>query len=174
MPKPPIDLRNQDPTAQVRAMMNLWNEPKRLYELAQNFALNTDRVAVRTQFGVPAPPADPKLIPTSIIEIPLGTVTAYGDLNGILDYMRRWNRFSRVVAVDNLQLQGTSPLLTGTATLTAYIFPVVNPDQVQQAATDPSGGYGGYGPPGMGGYGPPGMPGGYGPPGGPGGAPNGP
>jgi hypothetical protein len=174
MPKPPIDLRNQDTTAQVKAMMNLWQEPRRLYEMAQRFALTTEQVAVRTQFGVPAPPADPKLIPTTIIEIPLGTVTAYGDLKGILDYMRRWNRFGRVVAVDNLQLQGTSPLLTGTATLTAYIFPVVNPEQVQQAPVDTSGygGYpGGYGAPGMGGYGPPGA---YGPPGGPGGAPNGP
>jgi hypothetical protein len=78
MPKPPIDLRNQDATGQVKAMMNLWQEPRRLYELAQNFALATDRVAVRTQFGVPAPPADPRAIPTTIIEIPLGTVTAYG------------------------------------------------------------------------------------------------
>lgn len=176
MPKPPIDLRNQDPSAQVRAMMNLWQEPRRLYDLAQNFALSTDRVAVRTQFGVPQPPADPKLIPTSIIEIPLGEVQAAGDLKGILDYMRSWNKFGRVVAVDNLQLTGVSPLLIGTATLTVYIFPVVNPDQVQQAATDTSGGYGypgGYGGPGGG---PPGGPGGYpgGPPGGPGGAPNGP
>lgn len=170
MPKPPIDLRNQDPAAQVKAMMNLWEEPRRLYYMAQRFALNTDRVAVQTQFGVPAPPADPRLIPTTIIEIPLGTVTAYGDLKGILDYMRRWNQFGRVVAVDNLQLQGTSPLLTGTAQLTAYIFPMVNPEQEQQQAPADTTGYG-YGPPGMGGYGPPGA---YGPPGGPGGAPNGP
>jgi hypothetical protein len=179
MPKPPIDLRNQDHTAQVRAMMNLWQEPKRLYDMAQNFALNTDKVAVRTQFGIPAPPADPKMIPTTIIEIPIGTVTAYGDLRSILDYMRRWNQFGRVVAVDGLQLSGVSPLLTGTAQLTAYIFPVVNPGQEQQAAADTNG-YGGYGPGGYGGpggpggYGPPGGPGGYGPPGGPGGAPNGP
>jgi hypothetical protein len=176
MPKPPIDLRDQDTSAQVRAMMNLWQEPKRLYEMAQNFALDTNKVAVRTQFGVPAPPADPRLIPTTIIEIPLGTVTAYGDLKSILEYMRRWNQFGRVVVVDGLQLTGVSPILTGTAQVTAYIFPVVNPGQEQQAATDPSGGYGGYGSPaGPGGYGgPPGGPGYGGPPGGPGGAPNGP
>jgi hypothetical protein len=186
MPHPPIDLRNQDPKSQVLAMMNLWQEPKRLYYMAQGFALNTNEVAVRTQFGVPAQPSDPKLIPTTIIELPIGQVTAYGDLEAILRYMKRWNRFGRVVAVDNLVLDGTSPLLSGTAQLTVYIFPEVDPNQVQQT-TDTSGyggsGYGGYpggpggpyGPPGgPGGYGPPGGPGGYGPPGGPPGAPGGP
>jgi hypothetical protein len=181
MPKPPIDLRAQDPKGKVLAMMNLWAEPRRLYHLAQDFALSTDKVAVRTQFGVPAQPSDPSQIPTTIIELPLGTVTAIGTLDDVLAYFKRWNQFSRVVAVDNLVLDGTAPLLQGTATLTAYIFPEVNPDQVAQTATDTSGygtgygypgGYGGPGgPPGMGGpYGP-----GYGPPaGGPGGAPNGP
>lgn len=135
MPKPPIDLRNQDPDAQVKAMMELWKEPKRLYDMAQNFALSTDNVAVRTQFGVPAPPADPRLIPTTVIEIPLGTVTAYGKFEDVLNYMRRWNKFGRLVSVDGLQLQGTSPLLTGTAQLTVYIFPETNPEQ-QQAPGD--------------------------------------
>lgn len=180
MPKPPIDLRNQDPSAQIKAMMNLWREPERLYQMAQRFALDTDKVAVRTQFGVPAPPADPRLIPTTVIEIPLGQVTAYGDFKSVLDYYRRWNRFGRLVAVDNLQLQGTSPLLAGTAQLTVYIFPEVNPEQQQTAETGGYGDYygysGGYGPPGMGMGGPGGPYGGPfgGPPGGPGGAPNGP
>jgi Tfp pilus assembly protein PilO len=181
MPNPPIDLRAQDPKSQVLTMMNLWGEPRRLYHMANQFALNTNDVAVRTQFGVPSQPSDPRLIPTSIIELPLGQVTAYGEFRDIMSYMRRWNRFGRVVAVDNLVLTGTSPMLSGTAQLTVYIFPEVNPGQEQQQATDTSGGYGspygGYGGgPGMSPYpgasGPSGPPGG--PPGGPGGAPNGP
>jgi hypothetical protein len=169
MPNPPIDLRNPDPKSQVLAMMNLWQEPKRLYYMAERFALNTNEVAVRTQFGVPAQPSDPKLIPTTVIELPIGQVTAYGGLENILRYMKRWNSFGRVVAVDNLVLDGTSPLLSGTAQLTVYIFPEVNPGQQQQAATDTSS-YGSYGSSYPGGYGPPGGPPG-GVPGGYGGAP---
>jgi hypothetical protein len=176
MPKPPIDLRNTDPKSQVLAMMNLWQEPKRLYFMAQRFALSTNEVAVRTQFGVPAQPSDPALIPTTVIELPIGQVTAYGGMDSILRYMKRWNSFGRVVAVDNLVLDGTSPLLSGTAQITVYIFPEVNPGQQQPAAADTSG-YGGYpgaggpygGPPGSigGGYG--GAPVGSGAPNGPGG-----
>jgi hypothetical protein len=181
MPKPPIALQAEDSRGKVLEMMNLWAEPRRLYHLAQKFALNTDKVAVRTQFGVPAQPSDPSQIPTSIIELPLGTVTAIGSLDDVLAYFKRWNQFSRVVAVDNLVLDGTAPLLQGTATLTVYIFPEVSDARANQTAmTDTSGGYGsgygaGYGPPGMMG-GPPGSPGSpYGPSGGgPGGAPNGP
>jgi hypothetical protein len=164
MPQPPIDLSKPDEQSQTKAMIRLWQEPAKTVPMIERFALNTKDVIVTTNFGVGGQPTDPRAIPQSVIEWPLGTVTVQGTFPNILKYMKRWNQAGRLVAIDNFQLQGTSPFLTGTANVTVYIFPKPNPQARQQQP-----GYGGYGGGPGGPYDPAlgGDPGAYGPGGGP-------
>jgi Tfp pilus assembly protein PilO len=164
MPQPPIDLSKSDPESQTKAMIRLWQEPGKTVPLVERFALNTRKVIVTTNFGVPGQPTDPRAIPPQMIEWPLGNITVQGTFPDIIDYMKRWNRANRLVAVDNFQISGKSPFLTGTASVTVYIFPKPNPN-AQQPQAGYGGGYGsGYSAGYSGGYsgGPPG-PGSYGP-----------
>jgi len=175
MPQPPIDLSKPDQEGQTKAMIRLWHEPAKTVPLVERFALNTRKVIVTTNFGVPGQPTDPRAIPQQMIEWPLGSITVQGTFPEIINYMKRWNQAGRLVAVDNFQIAGKSPFLTGTASVTVYIFPKPNPQ-----APPPQSSFGGYGGPGGGAFGPAGaepgaFPGGtpgQGPP--PGGAPGGP
>jgi hypothetical protein len=183
MPQPPIDLSKTDQESQTKAMIRLWQEPSKTVPLMERFALNTRDVIVTTNFGVGSQPTDPRAIPQTMIEWPLGNITVQGTFPQILKYMRRWSQAGRLVAVDNFQIQGKSPFLTGTATITVYIFPKPNPNAPPPQQPGFGGGYGGapgaFGPGGAepGAFPPGGAPGGYpggapvGPPGGPAGVP---
>jgi len=171
MPKPPIDLTNQSETALTKAMIVLWKQPYLICSAANKFARDqAKRYKVRLlspPFSIAGQPTDPAAIPTTIIELPMGTLQVAGGFQNVNNYMRSWNRFKRLVAIDGLQLT-SQPTPTGDtevvgqANVTVYIYPRANPNQAA-ASTDASG-YGGYGPSGPGYGGPPGAPGG-GPPG---------
>jgi Tfp pilus assembly protein PilO len=138
MPQPPIDLSDPKPEGQTKAMIRLWQEPAKTVPLIERFALNTRKVIVTTNFGVGGQPTDPRAIPQSVIEWPLGNITVQGTFPEIINYMKRWNQAGRLVAVDNFQISGKSPFLTGTASVTVYIFPKPNPQ-----APPPQQGFGG-------------------------------
>jgi hypothetical protein len=162
MPIPAIDLSDPKPESQTKAMIRLWQEPGKTVPLVERFALNTRKVIVTTNFGVGSQPTDPRAIPQTVIEWPLGNITVQGTFPEIINYMKRWNRAGRLVAVDNFQIAGKSPFLTGTASITVYIFPKPNPQapSPQGFGGGYGGGYGGYG---GGGYGGPTDSGGYAP-----------
>jgi hypothetical protein len=164
---PVIDLTKNDEESLTRTMIRLWQEPGRTVPLMERFALNTKDVIVTTNFGVGGQPTDTRALPRSMIEWPLGTISVQGSFQDIMRYMKRWNQAPRVVAVDNFQLQGTSPFLTGTASIVVYIFPRGGGGaQPQQQPGGFGGGYPGFGPGGIPGGGPgldpfdPGIPGG--------------
>ncbi len=94
--------------------------------------------------------------PFPVVIFDFGTVTVRGTYRQITDHIRAWSNMPNYLAVaDGLQIQGTSPTLTATYSLSLvayirgdHIFPVV-----------PEGAGGGTGP-GAGGPGPGGRPGG--------------
>lgn len=72
---------------------------------------------------VPAAPTDPNSVDTSIIRIPVGTFSVVSDFRSILNHLRSWNRFNRLVQIDLASLSGTSPRMTAQYAVTVYIFP---------------------------------------------------
>ena len=91
----------------------------------QHFLLSTKGVTSPTVFALPAPPTSPNdpMIRSGVLQIPLGTVTVYGDFHHILTQFYSWQYFNRLVVVDGLSLEGNSPNMVGTYTATLYIFP---------------------------------------------------
>lgn len=120
--------------------------------------LHTTGVKTDTQIVLPAPPVNPNDITAEPVVIPLGTITVTGDFRHILAHFYEWQSFNRLVMVDNLAFNGSSPYMTATYTATLYIFPQ-NDDKlgpiIPQAGTGAPGAAGG-GYPGGGGGGPPG------------------
>lgn len=154
----------------IRAMEQRWQEQTvRLGPLVKKFLEQDKSVRILSaNLAVPAPPSDPNAANTKVIELPLGTVTVAGTFKNILAHVDRWNRFNRLVVADGLSLQGNSPQLVGSYSLTCYIFTRSDKsgEAIPQAGAGQGGGFGGGPPAGFGGGGPPpgmagGMAGGY-------------
>lgn len=116
---PPIDVTNLLIGVQQR-----WREqtvvlgPKLL-----RFARGDRRVRLaKAGFTIPAPPTDPNAANTELIVLPVGDVSVVGSFSNILSHAERWNRFDRLVLVDDLKLTGNSPRLVGEYKMTCYIF----------------------------------------------------
>ena len=144
------------------AMQQRWDEQTvRLGPLVKYFLEKDKSVRiVQANLAVQAPPSDPNAANTKVIELPLGTVTVAGTFENILRHVDRWNKFNRLVVVDDLALQGNSPQLVGSYKITCYIFTHSDKtgDPVPQAGSGGAGGGGGFGGPG-GGFGGGGYPG---------------
>jgi Tfp pilus assembly protein PilO len=156
MPKPAIDLtKPTDERAMTLAMIELWKQPYKIATVANKFARDQARrnkvTLLSPPFAIAGQPTDPAAIPTSILVFPLGSIQVVGSFQDVNDYMRAWNRFNRLVALDGFQLStGPDPAagngtVVGQATVTCYVFPRSNP--APPAAADPYG-YGGPGAPG--------------------------
>jgi Tfp pilus assembly protein PilO len=143
----------------IRGMEQRWREQKDVLGPLVTRFLRRDRSVrvIRAGITVPAPPTDPNAIDTRVIEIPLGEVSVLGSFRNILNHAERWNKFDRLVLVDNLRLAGNSPLLVGQYRLTCYIFTRGEPGPDVPAAGGTQGGGGEF--PG-GEYGAPGFEGG--------------
>lgn len=151
----------------LRAMQQRWTEQSTvLGSLATQFLRsdNTVRV-VQANIAVAPPPVDPNQAADQLVRLSLGTVTVSGTFENILRHAERWNRFKRLVLVDNLTLSGNSPRLTGQYTLTCFIFAHSGdtpPAAVPRAAGTAGAGAGNF--PGAGIPGEGGLPGEGGPP----------
>jgi len=80
-------------------------------------------VKLLSTMPLPAPPPDPNGVNPTLIVIPIGTVNVGGTLPQILNHIKQWNKFDRLVRVDPVSIRGTSPNLIGSYNLTVYIFP---------------------------------------------------
>lgn len=144
--KPSIDLTNP-----LIAVQQRWEEQtNRLGPMTLRF-LRADRsVRIAQQaITVPAPPSDPNAATESLITLPLGNVSVIGSFRNVLNHAERWNRFTRLVLVDNLTLTGNSPFLTAQYSLTCYIFTRGTPQGPPVPSVGEAGGGGG----GFGGFG---------------------
>ena len=165
------------------AMKQLWKEEILVLAPKLDHFLKADHSVqvVSADFKMPQPPSDPNQVVTKEYTFPLGTVAVVGTFNDVLNNASRWNKFDRLVLVDGLSLNGSSPRLTAQYSLTCYEFthntdspgPAFPTAPTPTATSAGGGGLGGYevGGPG-GGPGGPGGAGGFGgapPSGGPGG-----
>jgi hypothetical protein len=124
-------------------------------------------VELRNDISIPAAPTNPNAMTADLLEIPLGQMTVTGSYRAILNHLKGWNKFNRLVRVDPPTLTGPSPTMTATYNLTVLIFPRgglgPNVAIAGEAAAQPGAGGGpGMVPPAGGPVMPPAMPGGPG------------
>lgn len=174
-------------------MVALWQEQLHtLGPLLTKFVMSDKTVKVDpVNFVIPDPPYTPNdpALEQEHFEFNLGTVSATGDYQSLMNHVRRWRKAPRLARVDNVSLQGNTPDLRVSYSLTVYIYPITpatTESRIAMAGTGtatggapgmPGGAPGMAGPPGIrpgvgpaGAAGPPGPPGpGMGPMAGPGG-----
>jgi hypothetical protein len=67
--------------------------------------------------------SDPNMpAPKEVFPESLGQISVFGSYDQIVNHMLAWNRFSRIVVIDGLNISGYNPFLTGTYSATEYIF----------------------------------------------------
>ncbi len=132
---PPISFADR-----TQGMVAMWKEYAE--SLGPLLRAWPDRGGVQYTGGlqIPAPPVDPNSIDTSVIKIPVGTFTVVGDFRSLMNHVRSWRNFNRLVQIDVKQLTGggAGPVLTLTYDATVYIFPRGETGQnVQMAGGQP-------------------------------------
>ncbi len=106
-----------------QGMIALWKEhAETLGPLIRAWPAKTG-VTMTNTVTIPPPPVDPNAIDTSVIKIPVGAFTVTGDYTTLMNHLRSWNRFNRLVQIDVGSLTGNSPFMTLNYTVTVYIFP---------------------------------------------------
>ena len=115
---PPISFQDR-----AEGMIALWKEQsENLGPIVNAWPAHTG-VRMGQTIQIPAPPIDPNAIDTSMIKIPLGSLAVGGDFTTLMQHVRSWNKFNRLVQIDVKGLTGTSPFMTLTYEATVYIFP---------------------------------------------------
>lgn len=115
---PPISFQDR-----AQGMIALWKEQAEvLGPMVQSWP---NKTGVRFSSGVkiPAAPVNPNSVNTSIISIPIGNFNVTGDFHSILNHIRSWNKFNRLVQIDLGKLSGASPNMTAEYRVTVHIFP---------------------------------------------------
>lgn len=149
---PNIDISNL-----LTGTQQLWHDQIEVLGPKVDKFLKADTSVRITQAALtlPAPSTDPNAVNKKSFTFPLGSVTVVGTFNKVLNHTVRWNKFDRLVLVDGLTLAGNSPQLSGSYSLTTFIF--THGDKagtpIPQAAPALGGGFGGStgGPPNIGG-----------------------
>jgi hypothetical protein len=141
---PDIDLSNR-----MKGIQQLWHEQVEVLGPAAERFLRADHTVEVLQDGiaVAAPPSDPNAVVAKQFTFDLGSVSVVGTFNEVLNHASRWNKFNRLVLMDNLTLSGSSPRLVGQYTLRCFEF-THNADKPGEAipqAAAPTGGAGGRG-----------------------------
>ncbi|MDW8106739.1 MAG: hypothetical protein RMK45_04570 [Armatimonadota bacterium] len=167
MPKNTIDLSDR-----LKAWMQY---PDMVREIGIKLRVWPERTGVQRLYEVnlPPPPNDPNAIPTLALVFPIGQVQVRAaSFESLLNHVRKWNEVPNlVVLVDGLAIQGMSPELYGSYTLTVFVYPRLSKGQVgpnvpssPQQATGTTPALGGFGAgvgmpggPGAGGFGGPGI-----------------
>lgn len=91
--------------------------------------------------SLPSAPVDPNAVETSLITLPVGTFSVSGDFETLMNHVRSWNNFNRLVKIDVKQLSGGGEggLLTLTYDATVYIIPRGEAGQNVQMASGQAG-----------------------------------
>lgn len=137
---PPISFDDR-----IAGMMALWKENTQVLGPMIVRWMNRGPLIANGNVSIPAPPVNPNGITYSLLTYNLGSFTVTGDFRSILDHVRDWNNFGRLVRVDGLTLNGQSPNMTGTYTVTMFIIPYggVGPEIPMAGGGGPGGGGGG-------------------------------
>jgi hypothetical protein len=155
MPKSTIDLRNR---------LNAWVQyHDMIREIGKKLEAWPMKTGVQRLYNVtlPAPPTDPNALPEKLMVFPIGSVQVRASsFQALLRHVERWNDIPNLlVMVDGLAIQGTSPRLFGSYSMTVYVYPKTRDGQAGPPVPTAGGGTGGFGAPGMGapGMGAPGI-----------------
>ncbi|GBC91894.1 hypothetical protein HRbin15_00354 [bacterium HR15] len=120
MPKSTINLANR-----LQAWVQ-WHEMVR--EIGKKLEAWPVKTGVVPLYAVqlPGPPTDPNQIPELVLVFPIGQVQVRASsFNALLNHVRKWNEVPNLlVLADGLAIQGTSPNLIGTYTLTVFVYPL--------------------------------------------------
>lgn len=156
---PVLDFTNRDV-----GMIAMWYEQiTKLGPLLESFAYDKNVDMDPPSFTLPAPPSSPSdsLFTSDLLTFDLGNITVRGDFKSVMANIRRWNQCKRLVMVDNVSLQGTSPNLEASYSIKCYVYPTAlggPTNSMWGASTGSAGTAGGGGPMmGPGGGGMPGM-----------------
>jgi len=115
-------------------MIALWKEQAEILgPMIESWPRKT-KVRLLSGVQVPAAPVDPNAINTTLIRIPIGTLQVRGDFKTLMNHIRSWKNFGRLVQVDPASLTGPSPNMTAQYGLTVYIFPYGEPGPPVQMA----------------------------------------
>lgn len=107
-----------------QGMIALWKEQAEvLGPMLQKWPAKTG-VRLLSGVGVPAAPTDPNAINTSVISLDVGTFQVLGDFHAIMNHIRRWNGFNRLVQITPVKIAGMSPFMTGEYNVTVYLVPL--------------------------------------------------
>jgi hypothetical protein len=146
-----LDLGNGDQNHLLRTTMPRWLQmPRYVVTMMGQYARTSARrhgVRVTTAFRAPAPSTDPSAIPRDIVAWNLGQMTVTGEFNRVMRWAEDWNRAPLLVAVDGLKvsLENDEGHVTGTCTLTVYVFPTGQAVASPGAAGGGAGGVGAAG-----------------------------
>lgn len=153
MPKSTIDLRDR---------LNAWVQyHDMIREIGKKLEAWPMKTGVQRLYNVslPAPPTDPNALPEKLIVFPIGSVQVRASsFPSLLRHVERWNDIPNLlVMVDNLAIQGVSPQLFGSYSMTVYVYPKTRDGQAGPPVptAGSGGGVGGLGAPA--GFGAPGM-----------------
>ena len=164
---PNIDVSNR-----LLGVQQLWHEQVEVLGPRVERFLRADHSVEIVQDGITVTgvPSDPNAVVAKQFTYDLGAVAVAGTFNDVLNHAARWNKFDRLILMDNLTLRGNSPRLIGQYSLQCFEFThnIEKPGPVIPQAAPPTGASGGAsipgGPPAGGSYelGPPGgaIPGG--------------
>ncbi|MER3403418.1 MAG: hypothetical protein C4336_04905 [Armatimonadota bacterium] len=154
MPRNTIDLSDR-----LKAWMS-W--PDMVREIGKKLEAWPAKTGVERLYGValPGPPTDPNAINPIVLVYSLGTVQVRASsFENLLNHVRKWNELPNLlVLVDGLSIQGMSPNLVGSYTLTVFVYPRNGDNMGPPVPSAPS--TGGMGAPGGFGAAPP-MAGGF-------------
>lgn len=119
MPRNTIDLSDR---------LNAWMSwPDMVREIGKKLEAWPEKTGVQRLYAVafPGPPSDPNAINPIALIFSLGTVQVRASsFEALLNHVRKWNDVPNlVVFVDGLTIQGMSPNLVGTYTLTVFVYP---------------------------------------------------
>jgi hypothetical protein len=147
---------NGDSEANKAARLVTWHRWLNEYYSGFGLALSDELVRIAQQSGVvlkttskiqvDAPPRNPEDVkpPTHGFMMPLSnsnggalSVTITGDLSHILQFFDGINQSSILMVVGNIKLEGYSPLVTATFTLTPYLL-ATGPGATASAAATPA------------------------------------
>lgn len=115
-----------------KAMILLWKEQANtMGPLLRNF-IRRSGVRLVTPIQVPGAPVDPNQINVNEYTVPLGQIQVVGRFDQINNFLRSIRNAPRLLRVNNVTLEGTSPNITGTIDLTMIVLP-----RDSEAATEP-------------------------------------
>lgn len=116
-----------DLTDRIKALPTFWREPERTQRVLEQFLEEQTRrnqiVSVSHSFGFAAPGTDPNALPWPEWQVDFGQQQIRGSFKQILDHIRRWNQAPRLVIVDGLSLNGTSPQINASYSARMLLIP---------------------------------------------------